>query len=218
MHCFQRGVGSFCPASVLPKKAKFSSKKALGRLLAEAVQRVPAEVGLPGFDRLGGDQLVQRLEEVGRGHVQRVEGAHLDVLEIDGEIEIRSQFLEIGHGIDVVAVLRLAQVGAAGGGLGQRGLDLHHRGGFLGGLLGRVAGQREHLGHVLDVLLANLLEALAVHDVVVAVGQREAALADGGNLLGGVLVVLLDAEVEQRRRAALGRQFADQRGELVGVA
>ena len=31
VHCFQRGVGSFCPARVLPKKAKFSSKKALGR-------------------------------------------------------------------------------------------------------------------------------------------------------------------------------------------
>ncbi len=35
VHCFQRGVGSFWPASVLPKKAKFSSKKALGRLPAE---------------------------------------------------------------------------------------------------------------------------------------------------------------------------------------
>src|ERR1019366_7199316 len=36
VHCFQRGVGSFCPARVLPKKAKFSSKNAFGRLAAEA--------------------------------------------------------------------------------------------------------------------------------------------------------------------------------------
>src|ERR1035441_8763996 len=34
VHCFQRGVGSFCPLRVLPKKAKFSSKKALGRFVA----------------------------------------------------------------------------------------------------------------------------------------------------------------------------------------
>src|SRR5487761_2602143 len=35
VHCFQRGVGSFCPARVFPKNAKFSSKNALGRSVAE---------------------------------------------------------------------------------------------------------------------------------------------------------------------------------------
>jgi hypothetical protein len=72
VHCFQRGVGSFCPASVLPKKAKFSSKKALGRFTPR-VQRVPAEVALPAST---GSFAISSfsLEEIRRGHVERVEG------------------------------------------------------------------------------------------------------------------------------------------------
>ena len=181
------------------------------------MQRVPAEVRLPGLDRLLGDQLAESLEEIRRSHVQHLERAHLHVLEINRIIELRGQHLQLGHRMDVVGLLRVAHVGAAGRGLGQRGLNLHHRRGFLGRLIRRVAGQREHLGHVLDVLLANLLEPLAVHDVIVAIGQREAALPNDGNLLGGVLVVLLHAKTEERRRTAFGLQFAHQRGQLVSV-
>ena len=40
------------PASVLPKKSKFSSKKALGRSWRLAVQHMPAQIALPRVDRL----------------------------------------------------------------------------------------------------------------------------------------------------------------------
>src|SRR6516162_3566275 len=38
VHSRQRGVGSFCPPSTLPKKEKSSSRKALGRPSAEVVR------------------------------------------------------------------------------------------------------------------------------------------------------------------------------------
>ena len=45
--------------------------------------------------------------------------------------------------------------------------------GFIGGLLGRVAGQREHLFHVLHVGGADFSEVRRIDDVVIAVGQGE---------------------------------------------
>ena len=77
----------------------------------------------------------------------------------------------------------MAQIGAAHGGFGHRGFDLHDRRGFFGGLVGRVAGQREHLLHVLDILGANVGEVSVVDDVVIAVGQGDAALVELGDLL-----------------------------------
>ena len=62
-------------------------------------------------------------------------GPYLDVFEVDREVEIGRELLEVGDGVDVVALFRVAHRGAAGGGLGQRGFDLDHRVGFLGGLL-----------------------------------------------------------------------------------
>ena len=117
----------------------------------------------------------------------------------------------------MVVVFRLSERGAARGGLCQSRFNLQNCSGFLGRLLWRVAGQGEHLGHVRDVLLANLLEAIIVHNIVIAVGQREAGLSNGGNLLGRVFVVLLHVEVEQRRRASLSLQFAHQSGQFMGI-
>ena len=62
---------------------------------------------------------------------------------------------------------------------------------------GRFAGEGEHVGDVGDVLVAELLVLVAGAGVVVALGQAEAALVDDGDLLGGVLEVLLFAEAEE---------------------
>jgi hypothetical protein len=64
------------------------------------------------------------------------------------------------------------------------------------GLIGRIAGEREHFGQVVVILLADGLEALVVDKVVVTIRQRQAGLSDAGDLLGGVLFVLLNAEAE----------------------
>ena len=180
VHRRQRGVGSFWPAEHFAEEGEILVAKRARQALGRLSERMPAEIGLPRIHRLRGCQFVYRLEEVGRGHVERIEVANLHVVEIGGEIEIGRQLLKVGDGVDVVALLGIAEFGAAGGGFGERGLDLEHGVGFLRGLLGRIAGEREHPGHVLDVLLAN--GGKAVEQVVVAIGQRKAGLADGGYL------------------------------------
>src|ERR1035437_553016 len=49
------------------------------------------------------------------------------------------------------------------------------------------------------ILFANSLEARVVHNVVVAVRQRKAALGNTCDLFRRVLVILLDAKAEQWR-------------------
>ena len=106
----------------------------------------------------------------------------------------------------MIALFGIPQIGTAGGSLGQRGFDFQDRVRFLCRLVGRVAGQSEHPGHVFDVLLANGFKA--IEQVVIAIGQRQAALADTGDLLGRILLVLLHPETEQRGGTALGGQIA----------
>ena len=114
----------------------------------------------------------------------------------------------------MIAILRFAQLRTAGGSLGQRGLNGEDVVSFLGGLVGLVAGQREHFHEVLVILFADALEPLALGDVVLAIRKRQSGLAQAGNLLGRVLLVLLHAEAEQRRRRAFLFQCAQQRRQL----
>jgi len=142
---------------------------------------------------------------------------NLDVGEISVEFESGRKLLQIGNGVDVIVVRRIAHRGAVCGDGGECGLDLHHGRGFFGGLLRCVAGQDEHFSDVIDILLADFHEPLGVFDVVVAIGKRQARLSELGDLLGGVLLVLANAETIERRGAALGRELADERGKVAGV-
>ena len=150
--------------------------------------------------------------------LRRVEAADLHVLEVDAEVEIGRELLKVGEGVDVVAILGLAQIGAAGGGLGQRGFDLHHRRSFFGGLCRAVAGQREHLGDVLDVLLADLLEALACRRCS---SRDRAAKARPGEICAICLDESFSSCWTPKRKNGAGapslRQIAHQRGDLLGA-
>ena len=83
---------------------------------------------------------------------------------------------------------------------------------FLG-LLGRAACEGEHFGDVGDVLVAHLYVLVAGAQVVVLLRQAETTLLDEGDLLGGVLEVLLLA-VSEEGVDAVALQIADERGEL----
>ena len=67
--------------------------------------------------------------------------------------------------------------------------------------VGAVAGQLEHLRHVLHVGVAQLLRILVVFEVVVTVGHPEASHADAGDHRRGVLEVRSGAEAEERADA-----------------
>ena len=178
---------------------------------------MPAQIALPGVERLFLDEGIEGLEEVRSGDIEGIEAADAKTVEISAPGEIGSQLLEIVDGVDVVDLFGVAQIDAAHRGLGQGGLDLQHRGGFLGGLIGRVAGQGEHLLHVIEVLGADLGEARGIDDVVVAVGQRKPALTDGSDLLCRILFILGDAKVEETVGRPLAFQVGEKMRKLAGV-
>ena len=96
--------------------------------------------------------------------------------------------------------------------LGEGGLKGEDVFGVDGGLGGGFAGEGEHEGDVGDVLVADLLILVAGAGVVVALGETEAALADVGDLPGGVF------EVERGRVAeedvdAVALELAGEIGE-----
>ncbi len=70
---------------------------------------------------------------------------------------------------------------------------------------------------MLDVFCPNRLEARRIHDVVIAVGQRQPSLVNLGNLLCRILLVLADTKVEETVGSALVFQLAQQCGQLFGV-
>ncbi len=98
--------------------------------------------------------------------------ANLDFCEVAAEVEIRGELLEVGDRVDVIDVLghRAFRCGWWRP-WPARSRSANTAVGFFGGLLGRVAGEREHAGQVVDVLLADFLEVLVVHDVVVTIGE-----------------------------------------------
>ena len=210
-------LGLLLPRKRPAEKDEVLIEERLGQVQSLSVEGVPAQIAFPGVEGLARDEPVERLEELRRGHIQAVEVADADGAEIRAPVECGAELLEIDESIDVVTVRGRAQVGAAGGGLGQRGLNLHDRGGFFGGLLGRIAGQGEHLLQMLDVLGADGDETLGIDNVVVAVGQREAALEELGDLLRRILVVLPDVEVEEAVGSAVVLKLAEQGWELFGV-
>ena len=94
-HCFQRAWGCSWPASVFAKKAKFSSKKALGT-------RAPGRAAHASADSFSRnqevrlDQAVQRFEEIGRGHIERVEMADADAVKVGAPVKVGSELVEVG--------------------------------------------------------------------------------------------------------------------------
>ncbi len=82
----------------------------------------------------------------------------------------------------MIGVRRLAEIGTVHRSFGHRCFDFHDGGCFFSGLIGRVAGECEHFLHVLDVLRADGGEVSVIDDVVIAVGQGDAALVELGDL------------------------------------
>ena len=97
----------------------------------------------------------------------------------------------------MVAVLGIAAFGAVHFRLRERGFDAEHSLGGIRRLFGRPPSQREDLGDVNDQVLPHLLHLRIVFlDVVIAVGQGQAALVHVGNHLIGM--VKIGARVERK--------------------
>ena len=136
------------------------------------VEQVPAHVGLQRVQRLGVDDAIDLLEEFGIGDVEFAELRRIDA----GEVAVQ---LEVWRGGD--DFIARSSCGRDswdhGEGCGPS-TPWRERSRCAGGLRGvrrfggRPAGEGEHLGHVVDQMLAHLFMLVVVLDVVVAVGQE----------------------------------------------
>ena len=95
-------------------------------------------------------------------------------------------------------LVRIAPVDARERGLRQIGLDGHDglRAGVRG--IGRIAQQRQHGRHVVEIFGANFLRFRVGIDVVVAVGQAEPAGGSERDDAAGIGVILSGPEPEKR--------------------
>jgi hypothetical protein len=165
------------------------------------------------LERLGLEQLPQRREEV---RLRQVDALLMAGAHAAQQLAPRhAGALLVGHADRhrVPDRLRVAQHHAAHGGLRQARLEVHDDGRVVGSLLGLLAQQREHRRDVAHVVLTQALAALVVAQVVVAIGQAEAALAGPQDHLRRVVGGLVRRQVEQRRQALQGL-VRDHRAQL----
>jgi hypothetical protein len=159
---------------------------------------VPAQVGLPVLDGDFGQHLVGGPEEGRLADVDLGDLGQADAAEVVAPVEVRRQLDELRFGHRVVARLRVAELDARGGVLGEPRLDAHHGARGRRGAVGVVAEELEGARDVRDVLVANPARALVVLRVEVAVGKSQPALHGLRDDGGRVLEVLRRAEAEER--------------------
>jgi hypothetical protein len=139
-------------------------------------------------------------------------GGSVDGFEKGLEADGADGGLELGHGLRMVDGGWVAALGVGHGGFGEPGLEGEDVFRVDGGLVCGLAGEDEHLGDEVDVLVAELLVLVAGAGVVVALGKAEAALIEGSDLPGCVLEVLHLAEGEEDVDAH-ALEFAGEVGE-----
>ena len=129
----------------------------------------------------------------------------LSALEICAELKRGRERIDLVDLHRVVDVVRIAPLDAGERSLGQRGFDLHRRGGLCVGLGLGLAGEDKQLRQVGHVALANLFASCVGLGVVVAVGQAEAAGAEPTIIISAVLRILFRARIEEVQAAAVWR-------------
>ena len=166
---------------------------------------MPAQVGLPVGDRGRGEEAVQALEELRLADVDGVGGRGAGRFHEGGPLEVRGEGIGRGNRHLVIVRLGVAPLDAGEGGAGERRLERHdvRARGDGGGGGGRVTQELQHARHVRGVGRADGGGRGVRAEVVVAVGEAEAALLGRGDRHRAVLEVRAAAEPERRAAAAL---------------
>ena len=162
---------------------------------------MPAQINLPVIDRDGLENVVRGFEKIRLADIDVARLGQFDLFEIIRPIQIRRERLQLRLLHLVIIFLRIAQCHPRARGLGQRHFHGHDFCRALRGQLGRVAEEREHFRHVLDVLVADFFRTRVFLCVIIAVGQSEPALESLRDHHRAVLRVLVRAETEERGHA-----------------
>ena len=165
-----------------------------------SIQHMPAHVSFQRIQRLRFQHAVHLLEEIGIRDVELRKPGCADRREVAIQIEIGTERRRLVAAHLMVAVLRIAALGAVHRVCRKQGFN--HQDGLrrLRRLLRTLACQGKQLRGVVDQNLTLLNFVGIILDIVIAVGQREPALVDVGNNLVRIMQVRLRVEIEQRVR------------------
>ena len=174
-----------------------------------------AEIGLPVVERPRPEHPGERREEMGLaddhvGQLGRADGGEVGIPR-----HARRERGELGEGEPVVVGVGVAAFDPCLAGLGELGLEREHGGGLMlrGGI--GVADLLQQPDEESAVGVALWGEAF--REIVIAVGQAEAALREVEGVAAAVLRVGRDARAEGDARAA-EMPFGDHAEQLPGVA
>jgi hypothetical protein len=106
----------------------------VGKVGGEGGEELVAEVGAEGLGRGGADLLEERGPELRGGVVDLGDVGGVDGVFEGGEVDAGKGGGEGVDGLEVVGLLRVAEVDDAEGGLGEGGLEGEDVGGVCGGL------------------------------------------------------------------------------------
>ena len=171
----------------------------------------PTEVVLDGVEVGVEDDAVEAADEVGHTHVKALNRGSTSILEIGVPVQVRRGFLQLGKGSHVVGLVGVAAFHAAHRVFGQFGLKGEDALGLVGSGFRLSAGELKHLGDVLDILVAHFLGLFG--EVVVLVGEAQAALVEVHDVLAGVFRVEARTGIEEAAEAVLV-QVAKEGGQL----
>ena len=117
--------------------------------------RLPAKISLDVFHIAGRHQLVHALHEIGHGYIEAIEAGAGNANEILFPGKSGTQLLKLNGGHLVIDLVGIAPLHSIHRGLRQLALEGQDSLGIGGSLQRRLAQQLEHVGHVLDILVAQ---------------------------------------------------------------
>jgi hypothetical protein len=183
-------------------------------------REVRAEIRLPIGERRRRDERVDGFEELRMRDVEALDVRHAEALAEVLPFDVGRELHEIGKCRAVVARDGIAELDVRERCLRERRLEGEDVRGFLGGFGGLVAEEHEQVRDVLHVRVA--LRFLFVAEIVIAVREAEAALADLEDLLGAVLEIVacvgrerdVDADLLELPEFAGKRRRIGDRGDV----
>ena len=163
-------------------------------------QHMPTHIRLQRIQRQRRNHSVDLPEEIRIGDIHRGEVRRTDSRKIAIERKLRRHRHHFLARHLVIAVLRIAHLGAVHRVRRQQGFDHQHSLRRTRRLLRRLARQREHLRHILRQMLPHLDFVGVVLDVVVAIRQRQPSLPDVSDHLIRIVQIRRRIKIEQRIR------------------
>eukprot|EP01137_Pigoraptor_chileana_P014724 Opistho-2@69723 len=189
----------------------------LGQAVGAAVQQAQLQIGPPGGDRRAARQQGQALGELGLCHDQALHALRTagQRKQIGLPVEAWRDGGQLGGGEGVVTCIGVAQLGARLVGLGQAGFESQQV--VDARIRGLGAGGIEQAAGIEAVSGLDAVRHLVILEVVVAVRQAQAGLAQGQHIAARVLGVGPHTHA-QRRGHLHAVQCRQQDGQLFGCA